>query len=319
MTLELSRRGSVFLAMALIVSSASLTASCGGGGGGGGGGGVAGPTTGTISGTATKGPVSGGTVTAYAISNGMKGGRLGSAQTDSGGNFMITVPAYSGSVMLEMHGGSYMDEATGTRMSMLNSDDMACVLSSVNVTAGSAMTGIQITPLTSMAHAWAGHMAGGMTMTNIETANSHVGAHYVGPGADILMTHPIDPTVAGSANGASIHAKNYGMMLAAMSQEAHDLGMTTSSSAMVTAMLDDATDGIMDGMMSGAAINMSGMGGMMGGGSMNMMPTAGTSQLATAMATFVSGPMNHSGVTSVTEMQSLMDQMTELAAAGGHL
>ena len=59
------------------------------------------------------------------------------------------------------------------------------------------------------------------------------------------------------------------------------------------------------------------MGGMMGGG--NMMTTAGTSQLATAMATFINGSMNRSGVTSVTEMQSLMDQMTQLAMSGGHL
>ena len=148
-----------------------------------------------------------------------------------------------------------------------------------------------------MAQAWAEHMAGGMTAANATMANSRIGAAYVGPGADIVMMHPIDPTVAGSANGASIEAKNYGMMLAAMSQAAHDLGMTTSSSAMVTAMLDDASDGIMDGRMSGAAINMNGMGGMMGGGS--MMSTVGTSQLATSMATFINNmTMNRSGVTT---------------------
>ena len=54
--------------------------------------------------------------------------------------------------MLQMHGGSYVDEATGARMNMLDADDMTCVLPSISVTAGSAMTGIQITPLTSMAH-----------------------------------------------------------------------------------------------------------------------------------------------------------------------
>jgi hypothetical protein len=134
---------------------------------------------------------------------------------------------------------------------------------------------------------------------------------------DILMTHPIDPTVVGSANGASIDAKNYGMMLAAMSQEAHQLGMTTSSSAMITAMHNDAEDGTMDGTMSGTPINMSGMGGMMGGGS--MMSAAGTGELATAMAMFINGPMNRSGVTSVAEMQALMDQLHQLHNSGGHL
>ena len=257
-----------FTALALAVS---LLVGCGGGGSASDGGPAA-VTTGTLSGTATKGPVSGAAVKAFAISNGARGSQLGSATTDASGNFTMTMGAYTGPVMLQVRGGSYLDEATGVRMNMLDADELTCVVPAVTVTAGSTTAGVQVTPLTSMAQAWAEHMAGGMTTANATMANSRIGAAYVGPGADIVMMHPIDPTVAGSANGASIEAKNYGMMLAAMSQAAHDLGMTTSSSAMVTAMLDDASDGIMDGRMSGTAINMNGMGGMMGGGS--MMSTA---------------------------------------------
>ena len=308
-----ARNARLLLAMAVGALSTAGLVACGGGGGDG----STSAATGTISGTATKGPVSGATVRAYAINNGVKGGQMGSAQTDSSGNFTMRVDPYSGPIMLQLHGGSYTDEATGKRMNMLNADDMTCAVPSISVTAGSATTGIQITPLTSMAHAWAEHMADGMTATNITTANIRVGAAYLGPGMDILMTHPIDPTVSGSANGASIDAKNYGMVLAAMSQEAYQLGMTTSSSAMVTAMHNDAEDGAMDGTMSGTPISMSGMGGMMGGG--NMMPAAGTGELATAMATFINGPMNRSGVTSVAEMQALMDQLHQLHNAGGHL
>jgi hypothetical protein len=310
-----ARNVRLLMGLALGALSTAALVACGGGGGD-----ISGSTSatnGTISGTATKGPVSGATVRAYALNNGVKGGQLGSGQTDSNGNFTMRVDAYSGPIMLQLHGGSYADEATGARMNMLNADDMACAVPSISVTAGSATTGIQITPLTSMAHAWAEHMAGGMTTTNITMANMRIGAAYLGQGMDILMTHPIDPTVVGSANGASIDAKNYGMMLAAMSQEAHQLGMTTSSSAMVTAMHNDAEDGTMDGTMSGAPINMSGMGGMMGGG--NMMPAAGTDELTTAMAMFINSPMNRSGVTSVAEMQALMDQLHQLHNSGGHL
>jgi hypothetical protein len=310
-----ARSARLLLAMAFGALSTTALVACGGGGGDGSA--STSTTTGTISGTATKGPVTGGTVMAYAINNGVKGEQLGSAQTDSSGNFTVTVDAYSGPIMLQLHGGAYTDEATGTRMNMLDADDMTCAVPSISVMAGSATTGIQITPLTSMAHAWAEHMAGGMTTTNITTANMRIGAAYLGPGMDILVTHPIDPTVVGSANGASIDAKNYGMMLAAMSQEARQLGMATSSSAMVTAMHNDAEDGTMDGTMSGTPISMSGMGGMTGGG--NMMSAAGTGELATAMATFINSPMNRSGVTSVAEMQVLMDQLHHLHNAGGHL
>ena len=303
-----------FLVMALAVS---LLVGCGGGGGTGGGDPEAGAS-GTLSGTAIKGPVGSATVKAFAINSGAMGGQLASATTDANGNFTLTMGAYSGPVLLQVRGGSYLDEATGVRMNMLGADELTCVVPAVTVAAGSTTAGVQVTPLTSMAQAWAEHMAGGMTTANATMANSRVGAAYVGPGADIVTMHPIDPTVAGSANGASIEAKNYGMMLAAMSQAAHDLGMTTSSSAMVTAMLDDASDGIMDGRMSGIAITMSGMGGMMGGGS--MMSTVGTSQLATSMATFINNmTMNRSGVTTVAEMQSLMNQLMQLAASGGQL
>jgi len=151
----------------------------------------------------------------------------------------------------------------------------------------------------------------------IAMANERVGTHDLGTGAEIVMTHPIDPTVSGSANGASEFAKNYGMMLGAMSQMARGLGMMTSSSGMIRAMTQDAADGIMDGMMNGAPISMAGMGGMMGGG--NMMPTAGTSDLAVAMVDFIGNPMNHSGVTGVSEMQAVIDRLNSLATNGGHL
>jgi len=315
-----TRRMHAMLGLSAMALSASLLAGCGGGGGssdGSSGVSSGSVTTGMLSGTAIKGPVGSATVKAFAITNGARGSQLGSATTDANGNFTMTMDAYTGPVMLQVRGGSYLDEATGIRMNMLDADELTCLVPAITVAAGSTTTGVQVTPLTSMAQAWAEHMTGGMTTANATMANSRIGAAYVAPGADIVMMHPIDPTVAGSANGASIEAKNYGMMLAAMSQAAHDLGMT-SSSAMVTAMLDDASDGIMDGTMGGTAINMNGMGGMMGGGA--MMSTTGTSQLATSMATFINNmTMNRSGVTSVAEMQTLMNQMMQLAASGGHL
>ena len=72
-----------------------------------------------------------------------------------------------------------------------------------------------------------------MTPSNVTTANSAVGAYF--SVTDILRTMPMDPTVAGSGASATVDQRNYGMALAAMSQEAMSLGMRTSSSGMVTA------------------------------------------------------------------------------------
>jgi len=182
---------------------------------------------------------------------------------------------------------------------------MTCVIPSI--ASGATVTGMHITPLTSMAQARVQNMAGSMTAANISAANTAVGTYF--SVNDILHTVPINPLVqnSGTATGVDQNMKNYGMAIAAMSQYANALGMPFSS-GIITAMMDDASDGIMDGMMGSTPISMNGMGGMMGGGMMggNMQSTAGTSSLATAMTTFINnGSVNKSGLTT-TDMNALI-------------
>ena len=293
---KLSRAAGV----AAVAFSLVLLVACGGGGGSSsdGSSGTPPPVQGTISGTATKGPVAGATVTAYAISGGSPGSKIASATTDAQGHFTLAMGAYGGSVMLQMVGGTYTDEATSGTMPMAPGDVMTVVMPAM--TAGATLSGVQITPLTSMAQAMAQHLSGGMTNANVASANSAVGHYFMI--ADILHDSPIDPLVTGSGNAASQDAINYAMVLAGMSQLAQVQGMT-SSSAMVTAMTNDAVDAVMDGMMSGDAVMMAGMG--MG---TPMPATAGTTGLATAMNEFMTSARNRSGVAAAT-LQTLMSQL----------
>ncbi len=298
----------------VIVASFALAA-CGGGGGSGGGTGSTGtgtppPVSGTVSGTAVKGPVAGATVTAYGITNGTMGAQIATATTDAQGNFSLSMGTYAGPVMLQMAGGTYVDEASGISMPMLGGDVMTAVLPPMS--AGAGVSGIQLTPLTSMAQSMAQRMSGGMTEANISTANSAVGAFYMVN--DILHTAPMNPLVSGSGNAASQDTISYGMTLAAMSQLARMQGMS-SSSAMITAMMNDASDGLMDGRMAGSPVMMGGM------GTGTMMPsTAGTGALANAMGTFMASTQNHSGVAAAT-MQQLMNKLNgssgQMMGAGG--
>ncbi len=283
---------------AILVASTLFAVGCGGGGAGT----TAPPVGGTISGVATKGPVSGAIVMAFAVSNGAMGSQIGSGTTDGQGNFTLSIGDHSGPVMLQMSGGTYTDEATSTSMPMQTGDVMTSLVPSV--AAASATAGIQITPLTSMAQVRAQNMAGGMTVSNIGTANAEVGSYF--SVSDILHVMPMNPLVAGSGTTASQDAKNYGMTLAAMSQYAATIGMPHSS-GIVTAMMDDASDGVLDGKMDGTPISMGGMGGMMGG--TMMQTTAGTSGLATAMGQFIGSSMNRSGVTTA-EMQTLINTLS---------
>jgi hypothetical protein len=107
---------------------------------------------------------------------------------------------------------------------------------------------------------------------------------------------------------------NYGIVIAAMSQYAQTISMTDPA-ALITAMMNDASNGMMDGKMGSTQITMGGMGGgMMGGGGTMMQSTAGTSGLATAITTFMNNlSINKSGLTA-TDMNALF---TKLSTSNG--
>lgn len=285
-----------------VLASGILLTACGGGGGGltlsdvGSGG------TGFISGNVTAGPVSGANVVAYAVMAGQMGAQIGNVTTDNSGNFNMNVGAYAGSVMLQVNGGSYTDEATGLVMPLAAGDVMTAMMPAI--AAGSNNAGIQITPLTAMAQAMARHMSGGMTDTNIVAANLAIGNQF--SVSDVLHIKPMNPLVSGSGASASQDAQNYGMTLAAMSKYAQTLGLSSSSS-IVTAMMNDASDGVFDGKASGNTIQMGGM-----SASMMLPATAGTSGMSAAMNAFMYSAQNKSGVVTT-------DLMNKLSGATGKI
>jgi len=264
--------------------------------------------TGYVDGVAIKGPVGNAAVSAFGITGGQVSAQIGTTTTDANGNFSMAIGTYTGPVMLQVSGGSYTDEATGTSMVMAQGDVMTATLPPV--AAGARTSGIQVTPVTAMAQTMAQHMTGGMTAANITAANTAMGNYF--SVSDVLHVQPMNPLVAGSGAGASQDTQNYGMTLAAMSQYAKTLGLG-SSSAMVTAMMNDATDSSFDGKAGGIAVQ---MGGMMGGGTVMMPPTAGTSGLGTAMNAFMNSAQNKSGVMTATLAGKLNGASGHITSAG---
>ncbi|MBW6494786.1 MAG: hypothetical protein K0B16_09585 [Burkholderiaceae bacterium] len=247
-----------------------------------------------IGGTGIKGPVNNATVAAHAINAGATGQRIGTTASNAGGNFNVSIGSCSGPVMLQMSGGTDTNEATGTMMSMAGADVMTAALP--NVAAGAVVTGVHMTPVTSMAQKIAQHLSGWMTEANVAAANAALGAYFMV--SDILHVPPMNQLVAGTGSGATQDSINYGMTLAAVSRYAASQAMNQSS-AMVTALMNDASDGVMDGMM-GSMDN-----------SKPMPSTAGTGGLASAMSDFLGLNMNMSGATAA-EMVALMEQLRAL-------
>ncbi|HNA86601.1 MAG TPA: hypothetical protein PLB04_13585 [Nitrospira sp.] len=262
---------------------------------GGGGGSSTSQSSGSVSGVVTKGPLNAATVTAFAIASGQMGNQLASGVTDATGAFSVALNGYSGPLMLQVSGGNFVDEATGLTMGMAPGDVMTLVIPSASLNQG--MSGLQITPVTSMAQTLAEHMAGGMTDANIQAANAATGSYFsVG---DIVHTAPMNPLTAGSGANAGVNAQNYGMVLASISQYAQMQGVV-STSTMVSVLMKDAADGLMDGMNFGAPIMISTV-----SGSLQLPAGAGSTGLGGAMSTFMNSARNRSGVTTMPLMNRL--------------
>lgn len=242
-------------------------------------------TTTTITGQVIDGVIAGAACNAYQVnSNGTKGSIAGGlATTNSNGNYTITM-SYTGTVLVECAGGSYKDWATGNTITLTASD----VLSAVVPDATGAVSA-QVTPLTHMAAELAlQDMATNATAaaTAATNANWSIG-QYFGI-TDIISTPVIDPTVSGSATGATQATKDYSLVLAGISKYAATNGISNPFE-LVTALANDATDGTFDGKEGTTQLT---------AGSTNLSSSTSASDLSAAITTFQSdNTVNLSGAT----------------------
>lgn len=183
-----------------------------------------------MSGVAAKGLIAGGTVEAYSITDGgQKGDLLASATTSSDGSYTLDIGDYSGPVLVEVTGGTYLDEATGNTMELYGT--MRAALPSV-----SGDVDVAITPLTEIAVRMA-ESGGGLDSVKIEDANELLSQLV---GADITLTMPADCSDAGAFGSASDDEKNYALFLAAISQMSETLGQNVTD--VIKAIEDDMCD-----------------------------------------------------------------------------
>lgn len=185
---------------------------CGGGGGGGGGG----TTSSTvISGVASKGLLNGATVNFYGVDS--NGNKLATPltttpsviKTNSDGTYSATISNYSGSVVVEVTGGSYTDEATQQPVTLTTP-----LRSAFNVPAGSSTAISAVTPLTEIAV----EKMASFTTANVSAANILVSNLMFG-GKNIVTVLPTDVSNPGSA---SDDQKSYALILAAVAQKMKD-------------------------------------------------------------------------------------------------
>ncbi len=180
-----------------------------------------------VEGVASKGIISGGWVTIYAVNeDGSLGEELGSAQTDADGHYSIDIGDHDRPVVIEVTGGLYTDEATGVTV---DNTKLRAFIPPVNGTEKAA-----VTPLTEIAVQLADET---YILSRINNANAAV-AVLMG-GADITDTQP--PDIEGDLSNASDEEKDYAMLLAAISQMIED-GIATDIANAITMIKDDLAD-----------------------------------------------------------------------------
>ncbi len=264
-----------------------------------------------IEGHAIDSLVQGGTVTAYAFNTGQRGKALGSAQTDTQGLYSVTVKSYSGLVYLELRGGTYVDEATGT-VTSLKPDQFLSTLKYVE--GGKDIGSLMITPLTTIAAslAQARISSGKSIFTAIDEANNDI-THLFG--INILTTFPLNLT-GGEASFSD--SGQYGLILAGLSQMAAQIsefnnvppGNIYTSIKLADTMAIDASDGLLDGKQNGQQIYV---------GSYPLDSYNYRSKLGQAAVLFLTNPNNHSGLgwnDAIASLNVIASMMNALFPSG---
>lgn len=199
---------------------------------------------GALTGQATKGPIAGGTVNVYRLSeNGSRGELLASTLSDAKGNFSVPLDV-TGPVAVVVTGGTYKDEATGISVS-LNESELETLIPD-----GAQPANIAITALTTIAAKRASANASVGLSTAIASANAEVAALFGLGDVNITSTIPADLTNDDSA-GEDAGAQAYGLVQSALSQLIEtNAALPEQLLTLIRSIAADYTDGTLDGVDS---------------------------------------------------------------------
>ena len=206
---------------------------------------------GIISGKVVDGVISNATVTIYALEGGNRGRRLGGGTTDSDGQYSVEIRAASQLVLIEAAGGTYVEQATGTTVTIPAGSVLRAI---VPYETGLPLTSM-VTPIT--------HLVSGLTYYKIRQGISPLQAYNEAKAIieqyltiDTTSAEPIDITQAGNTVNSASDEALYGFYLASIS----DLSLwasnrnqvtphTTYTSIGITQIMynDIQSDGILDG------------------------------------------------------------------------
>jgi hypothetical protein len=235
----------------------------------------------TVSGSAVKGYVGTAKVEVYAYqANGQRGALIASTFTDAQGNYSVSAN-YRGPAEVVVTQGQYLDEATGTAVSLQANELRAIVsLDQANKTAA-------VTALTTVAAGYVDANAATGMETAIAKSSQEVAKAF--GLVDINLTNEVPADLSYGGSGKSMAQIKYGAVQAGLSQIIKDHNL--SPQQLLTLVKDislDFSDGVLDGKSGSAALQ----------SSLTLTPNQALTGLNTAIESFMNSPRNKSGYTS---------------------
>lgn len=182
-----------------------------------------------VTGAASKGPITGGTVKIFEITTSAHQGKLLYTTQPQSGSFSASLGSYKGAIFATMSGGTYTSEATGTSGVPLTQK-----LHAATFISKSGPVNLAITPLSELAF----RGMSSLTQARIENANARVTSFYLkglSAGKDVTNTLPADVLKNSTETTTDPDRINYGLALATISQM-----MTSASLESVITTLSNA-------------------------------------------------------------------------------
>jgi hypothetical protein len=217
--------------------------------------------------------------------DGSKGTSQAPAVAGADGRFdwFLLRPSSTGCLLLEVDSGLYVD-SVGGGVSDLDPNVLQAVLCGTP-------EHVAVTPLTTMAAARAlALLRGGAPLEQaVRSANVGVAQQY--GLRDIGGVLPVDATSAMSVRSGTREQRDYGVVVAGVSELAGTLGVKPAD--LTTALADDLVDGILDGKNAGTTIQVR----TRTGGSVALAPSVGTTDLQAGITRFTASAKNQSMVT----------------------
>ncbi|MBC8212500.1 MAG: tandem-95 repeat protein [Gammaproteobacteria bacterium] len=212
-------------------------------------------TTITISGVASKGPISAATVEIFALDNTgqQTGAALASTTTDANGQWQVNLTSSPTSAMLiVVSGGSYLDEADPAP-----SNKRTISFASTDTLEGVLLAGESTASVTILTHALLQKSRAETASNNFQAVlNNNRNTARLALGFDpfsIIAANPLTP--AASANVDSIgYAMYLGGLATALNSAAIILNKPVPDYAILRAMVDDLSDGNLNGKKQGANV-----------------------------------------------------------------